>query len=282
MSNQENEQLRLEELLSLTKTTKEVSDKLMDKGRNLVEAGQSARELAIAFEGVATSSPDGFFNEKFVTSIASGFKEFNSVANSQIQAVALDKKLVQLAQGNLSSVAITTSAAASLSGAGLPREWKAITELLHRTTDVGAVKRQMSDFGLAVPRGDICSSLQLFEAAEGALKRPFSDEGYATAVLVPLRESVQRAVDELLKRRAHVEKTGGWETKVVSIGQQLRKTEVSDDQLARIAASTHTLIDHLSAAKDHQMSREEISDLFDQGVSLLQSIFAMIDVEKLR
>jgi hypothetical protein len=52
--------------------------------------------------------------------------------------------------------------------------------------------------------------------------------------------------------------------------------------VARVAATTHMLIDTLSAAKDRQMSRDRILALFDQGVSLLQDIVSLVDRDKLR
>lgn len=287
MSSEEDEHRRLEELLMVTKTTKEVSNKLMKKGHNLVEAGQSARELATAIENLAKISPDGFFKQPLFASLAGGLKEFNTVAETEFGTVAHDKRLILLAQANVSSVAISTSAAAldypSLRGPAdaQPPEFKAFSDLLHRAADTSVVKQQTEYFGLDARRGEIRSPLQLLEAAEGALKRPFSDEGYAIAVLVPLREAIQQAVDELLKKRPSLGRTGGLAKKISAIGQHFGNAAISSDHIERIATSAHTLINRLSGAKDHEMGREQIADLFDQGISLLQSIFAMIDPRKL-
>jgi len=161
-------------------------------------------------------------------------------------------------------------------------EFKAMEILLHRSVDVTKVKEAMRALALDVGHGPIRSPLQLLQSAEDALRRPFADEGYATAVLVPLRESIQGCVDELLKKRPTTEKTGSCSSKVASIARHCGKIALSPDHVDRVAATTHALINELSAAKDRQMDRDRIVSLFDQGVSLLQDLVSLIDAAKLR
>lgn len=286
MTYPDDEHKRLEELQEAIAVTKVVAPKLIEKGRNLTEAGQSALDWASALEVVAKNSPDGFFKASIFDPVSRGIGEFNSVATSQYDAITADKKLMLLAHANASTIAVSTSAAAldaiqMVKVAAIP-ELKPLFTLLHRTADANAVKLSMKSLGLDMPLGQTRSPLQLLEAAETALRRPFADEGYATAVLVPLREAIQNVIDELLKRRVLTEKTGGWKSKVLSIGHTLGSAAISAGFVERIATTTHTLVDQLSGGKDRDMSREHIFALFDQGVSLLQDIFAMIEQEKLR
>jgi hypothetical protein len=284
MTNPDDEDKK-QELLRALAETKEIAPKLMEKGRNLTEAGQNALDWATRLEDFAAKAPGGFFRSPMFTNVASGFREFNSVALQQYGQITGDERLIGIVHATMTTTAVTTSATAMMS---FPPEtlvmpqFKAIEILLHRSVDVTKVKEAMRALALDVGHGGIRSPVQLLQTAEDALRRPFADEGYATAVLVPLRESIQGSIEELLKKRPTTEKTGSWSNKVTSIARHCGKTPLSSDHVDRIAATTHALIDELSAAKDRHMDRDRIASLFDQGVSLLQDIVSLIDAERLR
>jgi hypothetical protein len=140
----------------------------------------------------------------------------------------------------------------------------------------------MKVLGLDTAHGGSRSPVEQVRTAEEALKRPFADGGYATAVLIPLRESIEGTIEELLRRRQNAEKTGSWTKKVTSIARHCGKTSLSSEHVERVAETTRTLIDQLSGAKHRQMTRERIALFFDEGISLLQDIVSLIDMDKLR
>lgn len=272
---------RKQELLNALADTKQIAPKLIEKGRNLTEAGQSAIDLASNLEKLAEKPPPGFFSNPIFTNVSSGFREFNSLALQQYGTITVDERLLQVFHSTATSTAVLTSVTTFPKAETIP-ELKSLEMLLHRTVDVTKIKESMQALGLGIKHGSTRSPLQLLQTAEEALRRPFADEGYATAVLVPLRESIQGTIEELLKKQPTTEKTGGWTKKVTSLARQCGKIAMSSDYIERVAATTHTLINELSAAKDRNMSRERIAHLFDQGVSLLQDIASLIDSEKFR
>lgn len=284
MTNPDDEREK-QELLRALAETKQIAPKLIEKGRNLTEAGQSALDWASNLEKLTEKSPSGFFRNPIFANVSSGFREFNSVAVEQYGKITADETLMQIFHSTATSTAVSTSATAFISfGAkaeAIP-ELKALEMLLHRSVDVTMVKESMQLLGLDIAHGSTRNPLQLLQTAEEALRRPFANEGYATSVLVPLRESIQGAIDELLKRRPATEKAGSWTNKVRSIARHCGNIAISSEYVDRVAATTHTLIDELSAAKDRSMSRDRITTLFDQGVSLLQDIASLVDREKLR
>lgn len=284
MTNSDDEREK-QDLLRALAETKEIAPKLIAKGRNLTEAGQSALDWATGIENLAAKAPTGFFRDPMFTDVSSGFREFNSVALKQYGRITEDENLIRIVHATTTSAAVLTSATAFVSfgpkAEAIP-ELKSIGMLLHRTVDVNRVKESMKILGLDAAHGDTRSPVELLRTAEEALRRPFADEGYATAVLVPLRESIQGSIDELLKRRPISEKTGSWTNKVTSIARHCSNIVMSSEHVDRVAAVTHTLINELSSAKDRHMNREHIAALFDQGVSLLQDIVSLIDREKLR
>jgi hypothetical protein len=274
-----------QELLRALAETKEIAPKLIEKGRNLTEAGQSALDWASTVESLASKVPGGLFRHPTLTNVSSGFREFNSIAQRQSEQITEDVKLIRILHSTTTTTSVTSSAivftALGSSGDAMP-ELKSMDMLLHRSVDVAKVCESMKALGLDAPHGNIRSPVELLRTAEEALRRPFSNEGYATAVLVPLRESIQACVDELLKLRPTVEKAGGLANKLASIARHCGKDGISPDHIDRVAATTHMLIDALSAAKDRQMNRDRILGLFDQGVSLLQDIASLVDSDKLR
>lgn len=284
MTNPDDEDKK-QELLRALAETKEIAPKLMEKGRNFTEAGQNGLDWANRLESFAAKAPDGFFRSPMFTNVASGFREFNAIARQQYGQITADERLIGIVHANMTTTAVTTSATAitpfSPETLVIP-EFKAMEFLLHRSVDVNKIKEAMRALRLDMEHGSIRSPLQLLQTAEDALRRPFADEGYATAVLVPLRQSIQGSIDELLKKRPANEKTSGWSSKVASIARHCGKIAFSSDHVDRVGATTHTLINNLSAAKDRKMDRDQIASLFDQGISLLQDIVSLIDVEKLR
>ncbi|TKS57999.1 MAG: hypothetical protein EWM72_03311 [Nitrospira sp.] len=274
-----------QELLRALAETKEIAPQLIEKGRNLTEAGQSALDLASIVESVASKAPAEFFRHPTFANVSSGFREFNSVAQTQYGQITEDVRLLGILHSTTTTTSVTTFAVAFASFGSttdaMP-ELKSMEMLLHRSVDVAKVRESMKTLGLDATHGDIRSPVMLLCTAEEALRRPFANEGYATAVLVPLRESIQGCVDELLKLRPTVEKAGGWADKVASIARHCGKIANSPDHVDRVAATTYTLINELSAAKDRQMNRDRIVALFDQGVSVLEDIVFLVDRDRLR
>jgi hypothetical protein len=285
MTHSNDEHKKREGLLGEAAEAKRNSPKLIEKGRNLTEAGQSAHDSATAFEELARKAPDGFFSGPNFDHVLSGFREFNSMAREQSDLITTDEILIRLSRQITTSATISSTAAATTCfgpKAVASPELKSLEMLLHRTIDVDSVVKLMKLVGLDIGRGSKRTPVQLLQTAQQAFKRPFASEGYAVAVLVPLRESIQGSINELLKKRPTTEKTGRWKKKITSIGQHCGKSDVSSNQIERVAAITHALIDELSGAKDRNMTRERIAGLLDQGVALLQDFLSLIDRTKLR
>ena len=106
--------------------------------------------------------------------------------------------------------------------------------------------------------------------------------GEFVAVKTSAPERVMRPAFKLVMYALVRSWVGGWVNKGTSITQYCGKIALSPDHVNRVAATTHTLINELSAAKDRQMDRDRIVSLFDQGVSLLQDIVLLVDRDRLR
>jgi len=104
-----------QELLRALAETKEIAPKLMEKGRNLTEAGQNGLDWANRVEDFAAKAPDGFFRSPMFTNVASGFREFNAVARQQYGQITADERLMGIVHATMTTTAVTTSATAMTS-----------------------------------------------------------------------------------------------------------------------------------------------------------------------
>jgi hypothetical protein len=76
----------------------------------------------------------------------------------------------------------------------------------------------MLRLGLDRRSGNDRPALDLLHEAKSAMDRPVLGDGGPTSVLIPLRESIDAAIAELVRRRAKQEPVKGWKEKVVSVG----------------------------------------------------------------
>lgn len=285
MMNSDDERKK-QELLRIVAETKEIAPKLIEKGWNLTEAAQSALDWANVIENLAAEAPTDFLLYPIFTHVSTGFREFNSAALKQHGQITEDENLTRIVHATATTVSVASTSVAFVFGGAKAEETipklKPMRELLSRTVDTIRVQESMKIIGLDAAHGGKHSPVELLRIADEAFKRPFTNEGYESSVLLSLRESIQGAIDELLKRRPTTEKTASWRKKVTSIARCCGKIGMSFDFVDQVAATTDTLINELSGAKNRRMSRQDIATLFNEGVSLLRDIVSLIDPAKLR
>ena len=124
--------------------------------------------------------------------------------------------------------------------------------------------------------------LDLLEEARGALERPAVQQGGAPSTLLTLRESINGAMTDLLRRRAKQEPAGKDSEKVVSIGRQCGRDGLDPGYFDRLAAQAGPLLDELSGSKNAEMPREQVTRLFNRGVLFLVALLEGINETRLR
>ncbi len=117
------------------------------------------------------------------------------------------------------------------------------------------------------------SAVSLLRQARDAFLRPSADETAPAAVLIPLRESINRVLADLLRRRPSQEPAKGSDDKVMSIGSQVARSGIQQGDLVRLATDARDLIDALSASKQGEMAREDVRLLFMRRASFLVGCF---------
>jgi hypothetical protein len=264
---------------------KQNAERVIQTGRAWTEAGQQMLDLANAVEKVVIYPvPEMIGDAIFFKHTIGGLREFNILAEGTRfkNATELGHRLSTLSSTSVTSAAVSSS----LFAWEVPDKYPQVRPLValqRRSADSSVTKQLLQEFGLDTNAGQDRSAHGLLVSAEDALKAPSSADGYEASVLIPLRESINRAVDELLKRRkSQREIKGGLKGKITELAEQCGRDGSSPEDVARVADTTHLLNDRLSGAKKRTMTREEIGDLFAQGVGVLKDILTLVDRAKLR
>lgn len=151
-------------------------------------------------------------------------------------------------------------------------------QALDRATLVKRADAEMGRLGLKGRAGTIRTPPELLEDADQAFKA----RGGPATILIPLRESIDGALAALLKRRALQEPASNPEEKVKSIGRQCGREGLPEAHFPDLGASARRIADELSRAKQQNLSREKISDLFYQGITFLTALLESLDEAKLK
>ena len=144
------------------------------------------------------------------------------------------------------------------------------------------LEQDVRRLGLEVARADQRSALQLLAASHDALRTPSGAEVDPVAVLIPLREAVNRSLADLLQRRPCQEPTPRVSDKVRSICEQLGRPNLPHGEIERLAEEARRLSDDLSAAKQDALRSVETRALFLRGKAFLRALLCAVDETRLR
>jgi len=124
--------------------------------------------------------------------------------------------------------------------------------------------------------------LEILEQAKAALDRPSLAEAESLPVLVALRECIDASIAELVRRRLEQEPAGSIRDKLPSLGRHCARPDLDADHFDRLATDWHSLSNRLSGAKQAKLSRQQVSELFHQGLVFLNALLDSIDETRLR
>ncbi len=140
----------------------------------------------------------------------------------------------------------------------------------------------MHRLGLKSRGGDKRPATDLLAEARATMERPSVGEGRPTSVLVTLRECIDAAITELVRRRPKQEETKGWAGKVASVGHQCQRPGLPPDYFDRLGIDADRLMDELSKAKQIHMDRVLVTEVFKRGLLFLNALMDGIDETLLR
>lgn len=150
-----------------------------------------------------------------------------------------------------------------------------LDEVLRRSTDSQHARNELIRLRLHVVFSGNRSCVELLDEAVHALEL---DAGPGS-ILVPLRECINRALAELM-RRSHIQVKGDVGKRVAAIGGQSAREDFDSSHFERLGSRFEML--KLSESKQAAMSRNQVVDEFGFGLRLLISLLGSIDETRLR
>lgn len=276
------------QLLQILSKAKRYAQDRASKGREIVKDGQFVADLASCNEEFFCNVPDDSFftpnqwdNQIAIWNTWLGQARVASTAYNSMQ-------LEFLASGS-ASVA-TSTAISSLSISSLPADSQGpARKVLERYEQLLEKSNLNKELEIEIHRLNLTSSqaanesvLSLVQQAEQAFKIPSVKEISPSAVLIPLREAINRAFADLLLRRPKQEKAKTHRDKTISICKQCLRSGVAKEQIELLANEANDLNNLLSGAKQDVMNRDQVRELMNRGFVFLRNFLGIIDENKMR
>jgi hypothetical protein len=102
--------------------------------------------------------------------------------------------------------------------------------------------------------------------------------GAVTSALLTLRSAINRAIDELVRRRPTQEEAPNRREKILSIGRHCSKPALLTDHFENLAESDRVLYGRLSEiGKRETSSRAEVVSLFHSSAQFLRALLLAVD-----
>jgi hypothetical protein len=278
-----------DEFLRTLDKAKSVAEEMASKGRELVEQGQFAADLAVCNEEFVRHFPDDSFLSpgQWDGQIAA----WNGLSERAAVVVTTLGGSSQWLSAVVGSTTIATSTV--ISSAYIPRmptssqsaarnAYERYEELVERSNLVDEIGTEIHRLGLSSSILGYESALSLLLQSKQAFQVPSLEEVSPSAVLIPLRGAIDRALADLLPKRPQQEKAKSLQDKVTSIATQCRRPSVDTRQIEQLAQEAYDLNDELSEAKQCSMSRERVRELMNRGFLFLRSFLRALDETKLQ
>jgi hypothetical protein len=283
-----------EKLLTVLEDVDRVAAPLQKSAQEIIEATQQSRDMAkVLSDFVRTVPGDKALPSEFWRQQMDAWAAYNDHARTLVGTIA--EPLQQYSTVALSTGSTVTTMAAEVvvfgpafGGAEVHAERarhrliQGMNIIRRRHPLADEVRAAMVRLSLNRAHHSKKSALALLDDAQAALDRPTTEGNSAVAVLVGLRESIDGAITDLLRRRPMQESTDMAGGKLLSIGQQCAKSGMPFKYFERLEASLQNLNRSFSEGKQRNYSREELILLFDGGLSFLRTLLEGLDESKFK
>jgi hypothetical protein len=266
----------------------------VEKGNLIAKTGRKVTEEGQNMSDVASATRDVIKTARYVPDIETSISYWEE-ANQQADNF-LSQNSERLISPLISGSATATYNSTSLTLSSdiyfdVPDDDKPVlsaailnlSNIVSRSSHEDEVINLMKSLGLDTSREGKKSPLELFKTAHESFSKPVNDSNPISTSLLPMRESINLSVDYLIKRRRKQEKAKSQWSKIISIGNQLSYSTISQQQIRSWAAIWVSELDvSLSPAKEEDILRDEWSKRLIRSTLFLKSFLSGIDPAKLR
>jgi hypothetical protein len=271
-----------EELIKAIEKAEKKAEETVKKSQDITQRGQYMVDLAGATKRFLREGPDIHLPKperdrqlETWTHLSDRIDEINTGLSTSANTLSfLSSTGTAAASGILVDVAPVPDALKNIYEHGI----MPLINVIEKEPWVQKAEEELKRHGLNNSAPDRKSALDLLRESHHA----FQLNGSPAAVLLPIRESINTAISELLKRRPKQERTKTISAKILSIGGDCMKTGFNRSDLETIAKEAEDVIDKLSPAKQLHMDREIVRIHFSRACSFLAGFLEIIDKTKLR
>ncbi|MDH5767572.1 MAG: hypothetical protein OEZ31_01250 [Nitrospirota bacterium] len=283
-----NKNEKKDELLQILSDAKHDAQDLASKGREVVKQGQYAADLALCHEEFIRCVPDDTFFppsqwdnqiaswKRWRENVKDAFIAFNSM-----QPLTFATDVTSVATSAAISVVYISSLPPASQGQAR-KAFESYEQLIEESNPIQELGMEIHRVNLASSMAGHESVLSLVRQAYDAFKMTSVKEVSPSAVLIPLREAINRTFTDLLPRRQQQEEAKSHRDKTLSICKQCSRTGVAAEQIDQLANEASDLNKLLSGSKQDVMSRDQVRELMNRGFLFLRSFLRIIDENKMR
>jgi hypothetical protein len=157
-----------------------------------------------------------------------------------------------------------------------------LSKVIDDSIDQEDIITTMRQFGLDKAHPGEKSAIEQFETAWVAFEKPVAQTNPVSTSLIPMRETIESMIKELIRLRPNQERAKSQKDKISSIGRQLAKNGIQQTDIQSWADQWDQLANELSGAKQKDYSREEWRNLLRRATLFLQEVLQGLDPAKLR
>ncbi len=277
------------ELVRLLSYVESQAPNLEAIGQDIARSARLSRDVASCLRGLVSQVPrDNLVPDEQWDQQIDSWRSWEAVANGLLGSRTLVNSFVAVSE----ATTLATSGAMfedTFISPAFPPLQEAIettktrfSQIVERFPLADEARASMKRLHLDLRGGTYRTAMELLDEAEGALDRPVFHEGGPVSVLIPLRECINAAVSELIRRRPTQEPASKIQDKIASVGQQCARPGLQQDYFKRLGADVAKLLNNLSAAKQADVPRERLTQFFHRGLLFLNALMNGIDESRLR
>lgn len=155
-------------------------------------------------------------------------------------------------------------------------------QVINKKADKQKVLDLLNEYNFAASTSNIKSPYELFETSWAAFEKSVNENVPASTSLIPMRESINSAIDLLIKLRPFQERASGEMNKIFSILNQLHGNAVTEDAIQSLAERWTHLSNELSGSKQKNFDKREWTDCQRRSTIFFLEFLQSIDKSKLK
>jgi hypothetical protein len=256
-------------------------------GRKYTEIAQTIIDLANAIIILNKISPD-------VSDIEYRIADWENLGYSlQIAQQGIETIYIPMLSSTAGTATVSSSDAydPQFFKMSTPRTaWPAVEEalatilrIITREADEKHLVDLMINIGLDKAESSKKSPVELILTGFQAFKAPITKNNPVSTSLIPIRTAIELSINRLLKQKQTQEETKAWHAKILSIGNQLKRDEISIETIESLAHNWDHMLDKcLSPSKEQNIKREEWEIRIKEVTVWFRSFLESLDPKKFR